>query len=333
MNLENYFKKRAQKDKKTIVLPEAYDSRMIKAASKLLEEKITDLILLGEKNKIKQVAQKEGVNIDKANIINPDKSEFQQTFADKFYNLRKHKNIDYQEALETIKNPLYFGTMLVHTGEAQGMVAGAINLTSDVLRPSFQIIKTKKNISIVSGAFIMDVPDTDYGSNGLFVFADGGVNPDPDSEQLAEIAISSARTARDLLEIEPAVALLSFSTKGSAQHELVEKVKKATKIAQKKAPELDIDGELQADAAIVPEIGSKKAPDSKIAGKANVLIFPDLQAGNIGYKLVQRLANADAYGPLLQGIAKPVNDLSRGCSTGDIINVSAITAIQAQSLS
>ncbi|MFW5998329.1 MAG: phosphate acetyltransferase [Halanaerobiaceae bacterium] len=329
MDLERYFKNRAAKQKKTIVLPETEDRRTIIAASRLLSQKITDVILLGEKSKIETLAREESVEINQAKFINPKNSELISEFADIFYELRKHKNITREEALNTIKNPLYFGTMLVHTDKAQGMVAGAVNLTSDVLRPSFQIIKTKENFSIVSGAFIMDVPDSDYGSDGLFVFADSGVNPNPDSKQLAEIAISSAQTARDLLEKEPVVALLSFSTKGSAKHELVEKVKKATKIAQKKAPELLIDGELQADTALVPEVAAKKAPESKIAGKANVLIFPDLQAGNIGYKLVQRLAGADAFGPILQGIAKPVNDLSRGCSVNDIVNVAAITAIQA----
>ncbi|MFW6271276.1 MAG: phosphate acetyltransferase [Bacillota bacterium] len=329
MDLEKYFKNRAAKQKKTIVLPETEDRRTIIAASRLLSQKITDVILLGEKSKIKTLAREESVEINQAKFINPKNSELISEFADIFYELRKHKNITREEALNTIKNPLYFGAMLVHTDKAQGMVAGAVNLTSDVLRPSFQIIKTKENFSIVSGAFIMDVPDSDYGSDGLFVFADSGVNPNPDSKQLAEIAISSAQTARDLLEKEPVVALLSFSTKGSAKHELVEKVKKATKIAQKKAPELLIDGELQADTALVPEVAAKKAPESKIAGKANVLIFPDLQAGNIGYKLVQRLAGADAFGPILQGIAKPVNDLSRGCSVNDIVNVAAITAIQA----
>ena len=330
MNLQKYLINQAKEKTNTIVLPEALEPRIINATAQIIDQNIADIILLGNENEILKKANKQQVNIEKATIIDPEKSDLINDFTQQFFDMRQHKGITKNEAQKKVKDPLYFGTMLVHNDKAQGMVAGSINRTSDVLRPSFQIIKTKENISIVSGAFIMDVPNVNMGSDGIFVFADGGVNPNPDSQQLAEIAISSAETARNLLKIDPIVALLSFSTKGSAQHELVSKVQKATEIAQQKAPDLKIDGELQADAALVPGVGSQKAPDSKIAGQANVLIFPDLQSGNIGYKLVQRLAKAEAYGPILQGIAKPVNDLSRGCSIEDIVNVVAITCLQSQ---
>jgi len=328
MNIQNYIIEKAKSENNTIVLPEGNDSRIIKAAAEILKQNIAEVIILGNESDIYNRAQKEGVNIEKAKIINIKNSNLKNEFVDIFYQLRKHKGITRKEALEIIDNPLYFGTMLVHTDRAQGMVAGADNLTKKVLKPAFQIIKTKPDISIVSGSFIMNIPGIKMGNNGVFIFADCAVNPNPDKKQLAEIAITSAETAETLLNIDPVVAMLSFSTKGSASHNLVKKVKEATEIAKNREPDLKIEGELQADAAIVPEVANSKAPDSQFAGRANVLIFPDLQAGNIGYKLVQRLAGAEAIGPVLQGIAKPINDLSRGCTIKDIINVVAITSIQ-----
>ncbi|MCF8000701.1 MAG: phosphate acetyltransferase [Halanaerobiales bacterium] len=332
MDVMKEFKNKAKQSKKTIVLPEGYEPRMINALPQIKKENLADIILLGEEAKIKGIANKEGVSLDGVNIINPEKSELKEEFADIFYDLRKHKGITKEDALDRIIDPLYFGILLVHTEKADGMVAGSINATGDVLRPALQIVKTKDDISVVSGAMIMDVPETEYGHDGIFIFADVAVNPNPDANQLAEIAVSSAETAKLLPGLDPEVAMLSFSTKGSAKHELADKVIEATEIAQKLNPELSVDGEMQADAALVPEVGKKKSPDSKVAGNANVLVFPDLQAGNIGYKLVQRLAKADAIGPILQGMAKPVNDLSRGCSVEDIVNVVAITAAQAQNL-
>lgn len=330
MGLMQKFKERAKTNRKKIVLPEGNEPRVIKAAGKILKEGIADLFIIGEKDVVFKLAEEEKVDLKGANIINPVDSHLKEEYADLFYELRKHKGITKEDAVKQIEDPLYFGTMLVHNEQADGMVAGSINATGDVLRPAFQIIKTSPGISVVSGAFIMEVPETEYGEDGYFIFADCAVNPLPDAEQLAEIAISSAKTAENLLGIEPVVAMLSFSTKGSANHDLVDKVVRATKIAKEKAPEIQLDGELQADAALVPSVAKTKAPESKIAGKANVLVFPDLQSGNIGYKLVQRLAKAEAIGPVLQGIAKPVNDLSRGCSVDDIVNLVAITSVQAK---
>lgn len=330
MDLLTCFKNKAKDNKKKIVLPEGEEPRIIKAAAKILKEEIADLYILGKEEEINSIAHKEDIDINQAEIIDPGQTELLDEFIETFYQLRKHKGISKKEARSQVVNPLYFGTMLVHTDRAAGMVAGSINATGNVLRPAFQIIKTKPGVSVVSGAFIIQIPDCKYGDNGTFVYADCGVNPDPNTEQLAEIAISSAKTAKCLLDMDPVVALLSFSTKGSAQHELVDKVVKATELAKEKAPDLTIDGELQLDAALVDSVAAKKCPDSKVGGKANVLIFPDLQAGNIGYKLTERLANAVALGPILQGINKPVNDLSRGCSVEDIINIVAITSIQAE---
>ncbi len=332
MDVMKEFKNKAKQSKKTIVLPEGHEPRMINALPQIKNENLADIILLGEEKKIKGIAAKEGVSIDGVTIINPKTSDLKEEFADIFYDLRKHKGITKKDALDRIVDPLYFGILLVHTEKADGMVAGSINATGDVLRPALQIVKTKDDISVVSGAMIMDVPESEYGHNGIFIFSDVAVNPNPDVKQLAEIAVSSAETAKLLSGLDPEVAMLSFSTKGSAKHELADKVIEATEIAQKLNPELSIDGEMQADAALVPEVGKKKSPKSNVAGKANVLVFPDLQAGNIGYKLVQRLAKADAIGPILQGMDKPVNDLSRGCSVEDIVNVVAITAAQAQKL-
>ncbi len=329
MNLIERLKEKARKVGKRVVLPEGTEERTVKAASIIAEEKLATAILLGNKEEIAKVAAKVDANLDGVEIIDPVTSEKLQSYAESFYELRKHKGVTMEKAVETMKDVVYYGTMMVHLGDADGLVSGAEHSTGDTIRPALQIIKTKPGINTVSSSFVMIVPNCTLGENGMLIFGDCAVNPNPNAEQLAEIAISSAETGRVLCDIEPRVAMLSFSTYGSAKHELVDKVKEATKIAQEKAPELKLDGELQADAAIIEAIGKQKAPNSEIAGKANVLIFPDLQSGNIGYKLVQRLAGAEAVGPFLQGMNKPVNDLSRGCSIEDIVNVTAITAVQA----
>lgn len=323
---------KARSSKRRIVLAEGIEPRVIEAASKILKEGLAYIILLGDENRIRQIASEKGANITGAEIINPVQSEKFEEYVQYFYELRKSKGMTPEKARDTMKNVLYFGTMMVKLGHADGMVAGSINTTGDLLRPALQIVKTSPGISVVSSTFIMDIPNKQYGDDGIILFADCAVNPNPTAQELASIAVSTARTAKALAGIEPRVALLSFSTKGSADHELVTKVVEATKIAKEIAPDIQIDGELQADAALVPKVASLKAPGSSVAGKANVLVFPDLQAGNIGYKLVQRLAGAEAIGPVSQGFAKPINDLSRGCSSDDIVNVAAITAVQAQSL-
>ena len=276
------------------------------------------------------MAKGENLDISAATIICPETSADLQDFANQFYEMRKAKGMTEEKALETVKNELYFGNMMVKTGKADGMVAGAVNSTSNVLRASLQILKTAPGTKLVSAFFVMCVPDCPYGEDGVFIYADSGLNMNPSAEDLSEIAISSAKTFRDLVEAEPKVAMLSFSTYGSAKDPLVDKVVEATRLAKEKRPDILLDGELQLDAAIIEEIGQSKAPGSPVAGKANVLVFPDLNAGNIGYKLTQRLAKAEAYGPITQGIAKPVNDLSRGCSAEDIVGVVAITCVQAQ---
>jgi phosphate acetyltransferase len=329
MDIMKEFKRKARIDIQTIVLPEGDEPRIYLAAEQIIKEGLADIILLGDKNEILKQANGK-IDLKKVEFIDPKNSSLTKEFSEKYFEVRKHKGITKQEALKIMKDPLYFGTMLVHTDRAQGMVAGSINTTGNVLSPAFQIIKTKPDISVVSGAFVMNIPGCKLGHDGILLFSDCAVNPNPDAKQLAEIAIASANTVRSLLDLEPTVSMLSFSTKGSAKHKMVDKIRKATEIAQKKAPNIEIDGELQADAALVPNVAEQKSPTSSVAGKANILIFPDLQSGNIGYKLVQRLANAEAIGPILQGIAKPVNDLSRGCSREDVINVSAITAVQAQ---
>ncbi|MDD6308694.1 MAG: phosphate acetyltransferase [Clostridia bacterium] len=321
---------RAKSDKKTIVLAEGSDIRTIRAASIALSKGIANIVILGDAESIHKMAAEESLNIENATIINPLTAENKEQFANELFELRKAKGMTPEKALETVKNELYYGVMMVKLGLADGMVAGAINATANVLRPCLQILKTAPGTKLVSAFFVMVVPDCEYGEKGAFIFADSGLNEDPDAEAVSEIAISSAKSFRTLLEAEPKVAMLSYSSYGSAKSPLVDKMQLATKLAKEKAPELALDGELQLDAAIVPAIGQSKAPGSAIAGSANVLVFPDLNAGNIGYKLTQRLAKAEAYGPITQGIAKPVNDLSRGCSAEDIVGVIAITAVQAQ---
>ena len=323
-------KERARKDVKTIVLAEGEEVRAIKAAEIALKEGYAKIILVGNPDKINMIAKEENINITGAAIVDPETSDKAAAYADMFYELRKKKGVTPEQAAETIKNPLYFGVMMVKMGDADGMVAGAVNSSANVIRPSLQILKTAPGTKLVSAFFIMNVPDCEYGDNGTFIFGDCALNQDPTADELSEIAISSAESYKQLIGGEPRVAMLSYSTYGSAKSPLVDKVQEATKLAKEKAPELKLDGELQLDASIVDSVAKSKAPESDVAGNANVLIFPNLDAGNIGYKIVQRLAKAEAYGPILQGIAKPVNDLSRGCSAEDIAGVVAITAIQAQ---
>lgn len=330
--MENFIdaiKKRAKESIKTIVLPEGEDVRSIKAADIVLKEEYAKVILLGNPDKIMKLACVENADISGAEVIDPENSDRNAELAQAFYEIRKSKGVTLDQATETVKNPLYYGVMMVKLGYADGMVAGAVNSSANVIRPALQILKTAPGTKLVSAFFIMNVPDCEYGTDGTFIFADSGLNENPDADQVSEIAISSAKSFETLVGDEARVAMLSYSTYGSAKSELVEKMQEATRLAKEKAPELKLDGELQLDAAIVESVGKQKAPQSDVAGKANVLVFPDLNSGNIGYKLVQRLAKAEAYGPILQGIAKPVNDLSRGCSAEDIAGVVAITAIQA----
>ncbi|MDQ1332734.1 MAG: phosphate acetyltransferase [Bacteroidota bacterium] len=330
MELLDRIKQNARKHNKRIVLPEGYEERTIQAADIAIAEGLAQIILIGDPSEIKSHAAKLGLrNLSGATIVDPLSHAKKEHYIDLMVELRKSKGLTKEEASKLIEDPLYLGVLMIKNGDADGEVSGADHATGDVLRPAFQYIKTAPGISVVSGAFIMILPDKSFGENGVLIFADSGVSPNPTDKELAEIAVSSAHTAKVLAGMEPKVALLSFSTKGSAKHELVDKVISATRIAQQMAPELLIDGELQGDAALIEAIGQKKAPGSKIAGKANVLIFPDLNCGNIAYKLVQRLAHAEALGPILQGMAAPINDLSRGCSVNDIVSMIAIAANQA----
>ena len=313
----------AKADKKTIVLPEGEDPRTIEAAKKIVEEDLANLVILGNPDEI---------DVPGATVIDPRNAEKHEEYASKFAELRAKKGVTIEQARAQVMDATYFGTMMVKMGDADGLVSGACHSTADTLRPALQILKTAPGTKLVSAFFLMEVPNCDLGDNGTFVFADCGLNQNPNPEELAAIAVSSAESFKMLTGHEPKVAMLSHSSKGSAKHADVDKVVEATRIAKEMAPELALDGELQLDAAIVPEIGASKAPDSKVAGHANVLVFPDLDAGNIGYKLVQRLGKAEAYGPMCQGIARPVNDLSRGCSADDIVGVVAITAVQCQNM-
>ncbi|MBO7448936.1 MAG: phosphate acetyltransferase [Clostridiales bacterium] len=322
-------KAKAKADKKTVILPELMDRRTFEAAAEILAEDIADLIIIGTDEEVK--ANSEGLDISKATIINPHTYEKTEAYIDAFVELRKAKGMTKEEATKTLLGDyMYYACMMVKMGDGDGIVSGACHSTANTLRPSLQIIKTAPGTKLVSAFFVMVVPNCEFGEDGVFVFGDCGLVQNPNPEELAAIAGSSAASFKQLVGKEPIVALLSHSSMGSAKHDDVTKVVEATKIAKEEYPQFAIDGELQADAAMVPSIGASKAPDSKVAGKANVLIFPDLDAGNIGYKLVQRLGKAEAYGPMCQGIAKPVNDLSRGCSAKDIVGVIAITAVQAQ---
>jgi len=328
--LIDQIKENARKNKQRIVLPEGYEERTLRAADRVLQDGTAEITLLGRPQDIQQQAASLGLkNIGKATLIDPLTSEKRDIYAKMMTELRKSKGLTMDQALEQLNNPLYFATVMIKYGDADGEVAGADNATGDVLRPAFQYVKTLPGISVVSGAFLMFLKDKEYGDNGLMVFADCAVHPNPTERELAEIAVATAKTTRSIAQIEPRIAMLSFSTKGSASHEMVDKVVNATRIAKEMSPGIKIDGELQADAAIVASIGLKKAPGSEIAGKANVLIFPSLESGNICYKLVQRLGHAEAIGPVLQGMAAPINDLSRGCSVEDIVDLVAITANQA----
>ncbi len=320
---------RAKADKKTIVLPESMDRRTFEAAAKVLKEDIADLIITGTPEEIEENSK--GLDISKAKIVNPYTYEKTDEYLNLFVELRKNKGLTYEEAKKTaLGDYMYYACLMVKAGDADGVVSGACHSTANTLRPSLQIIKTKPGVKLVSAFFLMVVPDCEYGADGTFIFADSGLEQNPDPEKLAAIAACSAESFELLVQKEAYVAMLSHSTKGSAKHADVDKVVEATRIVKELYPDLKVDGELQADAAMVPSVGASKAPGSPVAGKANVLVFPDLDAGNIGYKLVQRLAKAEAYGPVTQGIAKPINDLSRGCSADDIVGVIAITCVQAQ---
>ena len=330
MSLIEQLIQRAKADKQRIVLPEGTEERTLKAANQILTDGVADLILLGNVEEIQEKAREWGLgNISKATLIDPQNSEKSEEYAQMLFELRKKKGMTIEEARKKVTDPLYYGCMIIKSGDADGQLAGARNTTGDVLRPALQIIKTAPGITCVSGAMLLLTHAPECGDNGVLVMGDVAVTPVPDANQLAQIAICTARTAKAVAGIEPRVAMLSFSTHGSAKHEVVDKVVEATRIAHEMDPELLLDGELQADAALVPSVGASKAPGSPIAGKANVLVVPSLEVGNIGYKLVQRLGHATAVGPILQGIARPVNDLSRGCSIDDVYKMIAITAKQA----
>lgn len=332
MSFIETIKEKARKDIKTIVLPEATDPRTIRATQIIQKENYAKVILIGNEEEVRKIAEKENVDISNIQIINPEKDEKAKLYAKELYELRKAKGMTEEQAQELIKNPVYYGMMMVKLDEADGLVSGAAHSTSDTLRPALQILKTAPGTKLVSAFFVMVVPNCEYGANGTFIFADSGLNEEPNEDALSEIAIASSKSFEQLVGEQAKVAMLSYSTYGSAHSTSTEKVINATKLVKEKAPELLVDGELQLDAAIIPEVAEFKAKGSPLKGEANVLVFPDLGAGNIGYKLVQRFAKAEAYGPLCQGIAKPVNDLSRGCSAEDIAGVVAITAVQAQNM-
>lgn len=324
-------KEKARADKKTIVLPETNDKRTLIAASQILKEGIADIIMVGKKEKIMDGAGWLEVSLKGVTVIDPETTDSLDKYVNLLYETRKAKGMTVEKAKEILlEDYLTFGVVMVKAGDADGMVAGACHPTADVLRPSLQILKTAPGVKLVSGFFILDIPDCDLGKDGTFLFADCGLNQDPTAEELAAIADSSAKSFQVLIGEDPIIAMLSHSTKGSAKHPLVDKVIEATRIAHEQYPHLVLDGELQTDAALIPKVAMTKAPDSEVAGHANILIFPNLDCGNIGYKLVQRLGKAEAYGPMVQGILKPVNDLSRGCSWEDIVGVVALTAVQAQ---
>lgn len=330
MSFIESIKEEAKKNIKTIVLPEATDIRTLKAVEIINKEKFAKVILIGNVEEVNNVAKENNIDIGNTQVIDSKASAKKEEYAKVLYELRKAKGMTEEEANKLVLDPIYFGMLMLKQEDADGLVCGAAHSTADTLRPALQIIKTKPETKIVSAFVAIDVPNCEFGENGLFFFSDCGLNQNPNSEELAQIAISTAKSFETIAKKEPKVAMLSYSTMGSAKADEVTKVQEATKIAKESAPDLMLDGEMQLDAALVPEIAKSKAPQSKVAGTANVLVFPELEAGNIGYKLVERLAKAEAYGPICQGIAKPVNDLSRGCKAEDIVGVVAITALQAQ---
>ena len=327
MSIIDEIRSKAKSLNKTIILPESQDTRVLEAAQELIKDKIVNVILIGEADTIKKNAQDNGINLDGAEIISVNDPRYKDAYSEKYYELRKAKGITLDDAKKAMQNSIFFAAMLVKEEVADGYVAGSIATTGDTLRPALQIIRTAPGIKTVSSYFLMVVPDNSFGVNGSLLFADCAIVPNPTAEQLAEIAVCTAQNCKKLLGADPKVAMLAFSTKGSAKHESVDKVIEATELVRKTQPEIAVDGEIQFDAAIIPSVGKKKAPGSPLEGQANVLIFPDLNSGNIAYKAVQRLAKAEAIGPVVQGIAKPVNDLSRGCSVSDIVNTVAITAL------
>ena len=330
MSFIDDIKLRAKKETKTIVLPEANDLRTLKAVDIIAKDEFCKVILVGSTEEIKRLASENEYDISKAEIVDPTTSEYYNEFVNTFYELRKHKGMTEEQAKVLMKDSVFFGMMMVKTEKADGLVSGACHSTADTLRPALQILKTAPGTKLVSSFCVLDVPNCEFGENGVLVFADCGLNQKPNEEELSEIAISTAKSFKQIIGKEPRVAMLSYSTYGSAKAEEVDKVRNACNLVKEKEPEILVDGEMQFDAAIVPSIAASKAPGSNVAGKANTFVFPDLQAGNIGYKLVERLAKAEAYGPICQGMAKPVNDLSRGCKAEDIVGVVAITCVQAQ---